>query len=110
MSRLRQVSYSDSYNSILWANGHMKFEGRDAVVYYDDLQSPRRILPAKMGVSPDELINRAFIYAIQKNDQKILKSSFSDSMKSLDTVLGRTNLIFKEVNDSILMIWLNVRS
>jgi len=42
----------------------------------------------KMGVSPDELINRAFIYAIQKNDQKILKSSFSDSMNSLATVLG----------------------
>ena len=41
-----------------------------------------------MGVSPDELINQAFIYAIQKNDQKILKSSFSDSMNSLATVLG----------------------
>ena len=49
MSRLRQVSYSDSYNSILWTNGYMKFEGRDVVVYYDDLQSPRHILPAKNG-------------------------------------------------------------
>ena len=88
MSRLRQVSYSDSYNSILWTNGHMKFEGRDAVVYYGDPQNPRHVLPTKMGVSPDELINRAFIYAIQKNDQKILKSSFSDSMNSLATVLG----------------------
>ena len=60
MSRLRQVSYSDSYNNILWANGHMKFEGRDVVVYYDDLQSPRHILPAKMGASPDGTYQPSF--------------------------------------------------
>jgi len=92
MSRLSRVFYSDSYNSILWSSGHIKFENNDVVAYYtapDDKQpDSRHILPIKPGLSSNEIINRTFISAVQQNDQTILKSSFAGSINSLAAVLG----------------------
>ena len=96
LSRLRQVFYTDSYNSILWTNGHLKFEGDEVVAYYAEgvMDQPltqtdvRHALPVDSQQNATERISRAFVEAINRNDQTILKSSFSSGMNSLAAVLG----------------------
>ena len=98
LSRLRQTYYSDSYESILWTHGHLKFEGDDVVAYYYDgpyppAQTPsqaavRHLLPTPHRVDPTEQISRAFLRAIAMGDSGQLRSTFASSMNSLAAVLG----------------------
>ena len=98
LSRLRQNYYSDSYESILWTHGHLKFEGNNVVAYYyDGPYSPddtptkdavRHILPTSPHVDSTEEISRAFVRAISTGDSAQLKSTFASSMNSLAAVLG----------------------
>ncbi len=98
LSRLRQTYYSDSYESILWTHGHLKFEGNNVVAYYYDGPYPpddtptkdavRHILPTSPYVDSTEEISRAFVRAISTGDSAQLKSTFASSMNSLAAVLG----------------------
>merc|ERR1711964_743035 len=85
-----------NYNSILWTNGHLKFEGDEVVAYYAESvtdQPPtrtgvRHVLPVDGQQNATEEISRTFVEAVNQNDQMILKSSFSSGMNSLAAVLG----------------------
>ena len=98
LSRLRQTYYGDSYESILWTHGHLKFEGNDVVAYYYDGPYPpaevpsreevRHPLPTPPRVDPTEQISRTFLEAIGTEDSDRLRSTFASSMNSLAAVLG----------------------
>ena len=98
LSRLRQTYYSDSYESILWTHGHLKFEGNDVVAYYYDgpypptqtpsIETVRHLLPTIPGGDPTEQISRAFLKAIGTGNSDQLRSTFESSMNSLAAVLG----------------------
>ncbi len=98
LSRLRKVYYSDSYQSLLWTHGHLKFEGNDVVAYYYDgpyppVQPPRpeevrhRLLTPPP-VDATAQISRAFLQAIATGSSHPLRSTFTSSMNSLTAVLG----------------------
>ncbi|MBB16549.1 hypothetical protein CMK22_14850 [Candidatus Poribacteria bacterium] len=98
LSRLRKVFYTDSYNSILWTHGHLKFEPEGVVAYhyegpYPPAQPPsqeetRHLLPLADQRNATEEISRAFVQAITTGNAKVLKSTFSSGMNSLVAVLG----------------------
>ena len=98
LSRLRKVFYTDSYNSILWTHGHLKFEPEGVVAYhyegpYPPAQIPsqeeiRHLLPLADQRNATEEISRAFVQAITTGNNKVLRSTFSSGMNSLVAVLG----------------------
>ena len=98
LSRLRKVFYTDSYNSILWTHGHLKFEPEGVVAYhyegpYPPAQTPsqeeiRHLLPLADQRNATEEISRAFVQAITTGNNKVLRSTFSSGMNSLVAVLG----------------------
>ena len=97
LSRLRKVFYADSYNSILWTHGHLKFESDGVAAYhyegtYPPDQTPsqeeiRHLLPLVQRNATEE-ISRTFVHAIATKDRKALRSTFKSGMNSLAAVLG----------------------
>ncbi len=98
ISRLRRTYYSDSYTSVLWTNGHIKFEADGAAAYYYDgddppptrpsIESLRRLLPSPPPCDPTVEIHRAFLNAAASGDPSSIRSTFGGSMNSLAAVLG----------------------
>ena len=98
LSRLRRTYYSDSYSSVLWTNGHIKFEADGAAAYcYDgddppsarpSIESLRRLLPSPPPCDPTVEIHRSFLMAAAAGDSSGVRSTFGGSMNSLAAVLG----------------------
>jgi len=98
LSRLRRVFYGDSYNSILWTHGHLKFESDGVAAYYYEGTYPpdqtpnrekiRHLLPLTDQRNATEEISRSFVHAIATGNRKVLRSTFSSGMNSLTAVLG----------------------
>ena len=98
LSRLRRTYYSDAYASVLWTNGHIKFEADGAAAYsYDgddpppmrpSIESLRRLLPSPPPCDPTVEIHRSFLKAAAAGDASGIRSTFGGSMNSLAAVLG----------------------
>ncbi|MDA0745562.1 MAG: Gfo/Idh/MocA family oxidoreductase [bacterium] len=98
MSKLRKVYRGDGYENILWNHGHLKFEGDElAAYYYDGVYPPaetpkreqlRHVIPVPPKRDATEAITRAFVEAVARGDESLLKSTFSSSMNSLAAVLA----------------------
>ena len=98
ITRLRKVYRNSGYQNILWDHGHLCIEGKELAAYtYDgpyppaeapDKASLRHVIPSGTAVDTTEAIGRAFVAAVEKQDDGDLRSTFSGSMNSLSAVLA----------------------
>ena len=98
ISRLRKTFYSDSYQSIIWDRGHLRWENDNLIAYYyegsypptigPDVKSLRHPFPEPNRGDATLALSRSFLRAVHERDESHLLNTFSSSLNSHAAVLA----------------------
>ncbi len=99
LSRLARVFRRDAYLHVLWDHGHLRIEESGPVAYFYTGPYPppsqpapealRHPLPVPATRQDSTLaINRAFLQAVATGDPSLIRSPFTDALRSLAAVLA----------------------